>query len=327
MATVQAILQLKEHGWSNRRIERELGVRRETISRYVQGARAISKAPTGSADPAPLGSDKPPPPSPFCLSLDDSKAARAPTGSVSQCEPFRQVILDKLELGLSARRIHQDLQIEHGFDVSYYSVRRFVRRLGQSQPLPFRRMETAPGQEAQVDFGTGAPVITDQGKRRKSYVFRIVLSHSRKAYSESVFHQTTESFIRCLENAFWHFGGVPQTLVIDNLKAAVSKADWYDPELNPKIQSFGQHYGTVILPTKPYMPRHKGTVESGVDYVQDNGLKGRSFTSLNRQNQYLLEWESRIQPRLTLAWTRPVTKLISRKWYQIILGIQLPPVV
>ena len=96
------------------------------------------------------------------------KPARVPTGSVSQCEPFRQVILDKLELGLSAQRIHQDLLVEHGFAGSYYSVRRFVRRLGQSQPLPFRRMETAPGQEAQVDFGTGAPIITDQGKRRKS---------------------------------------------------------------------------------------------------------------------------------------------------------------
>ena len=194
MATVQAILQLKKHGWSNRRIERELGVRRETISRYVKGAEVVSKAataPPGSeqAQPPP-DSEAPPPPTPFYLSLDAAKPARAPTGSVSRCEPFRQVILDKLEQGLSARRIHQDLQIEHGSDVSYYSVRRFVRRLGQARPLPFRRMETPPGQEAQVDFGTGAPIITDEGKRRRSYVFRIVLSHSRKAYSESVFQQT-----------------------------------------------------------------------------------------------------------------------------------------
>ena len=299
MATVQTILQLKEHGWSNRRIERELGVRRETISRYVHGAGNISKpatnAPPGSEPiPASPGSEEPHPPAPFYVLLDEAKPARAPTGSVSQCEPFREVILEKLEQGLSAKRIHQDLQIEHDFSGSYYSVRRFGRRLGQSRPLPFRRMETAPGQEAQVDFGTGAPILTPEGKRRKSYVFRIVLSHSRKAYSESVFHQTTESFIRCLENAFWYFGGVVQNLIIDNLKAAVSKADWYDPELNPKIQAFCQHYGTVILPTKPYTPRHKGKVESGVGYVQANGLKGRRFSSLNQQNQYLWEWETRI---------------------------------
>jgi hypothetical protein len=97
-----------------------------------------------------------------------------------------------------------------------------------------------------------------------------------------------------LENAFWHFGAVPKTLVIDNLKAAVSKADWFDPELNPKIQSFCEHYGTVILPTKPYTPRHKGKVESGVGYVQDNALKGRHFSSLNQQNRHLLEWETKI---------------------------------
>ena len=68
----------------------------------------------------------------------------------------------------------------------------------------------------------------------------------------------------CLENAFRYFGGVPATVVIDNLKAGVIRADWFDPELNPKLEEFARHYGTVILPTKPVMPRHKGKVESGV---------------------------------------------------------------
>ena len=97
-----------------------------------------------------------------------------------------------------------------------------------------------------MDFGTGAPVITPDGKRRKTNVFRIVLSHSRKAYSEATFTQTAEDFFRCLENAFVHFGGVPKTLVIDNLRAAVAQPDWFDPELTPKVQSFCRHYGTVI---------------------------------------------------------------------------------
>ena len=65
-----------------------------------------------------------------------------------------------------------------------------------------------------------------------------MLSHSRKGYSEAVWRQTTENFIRCLENAFRYFGGVPQTLVIDNLRAAVTQADWFDPELNPKVVVF-----------------------------------------------------------------------------------------
>jgi len=131
-------------------------------------------------------------------------------------------------------------------------------------------------------------------RRRKTHVFRMVLSHSRKAYSEVVYRQTTEDFIRCLENAFWYFGGVPRTLVIDNLKAAVTKADWYDPDINWKIRSFCEHYGTAILPTKPRMPRHKGKVERIVGYVQDNALKGRTFASLAEQNRHLLNWEAQI---------------------------------
>ena len=152
------------------------------------------------------------------------------------------MIEKKLDLGLHAGRIFQDLVQEQGFHGSYWSVMRFVRRLGQTRELPFLRMECEAGEEAQVDFGSGAPVVGRDGRRRKTHVFRIVLSHSRKGYSEAVFSQNTENFIRCLENAFYHFGGGVKTLVIDNLRAAVSKADWYEPELHPKLRSFSEHY-------------------------------------------------------------------------------------
>ena len=124
------------------------------------------------------------------------------------------------------------------------------------------------------------------------------LTVSGKAYSEVVFRQTTDDFLRCLENAFRQFGGAPGRLILDNLRAAVNKADWFDPELNPKVRSFGEHYGFVFLPTRPYMPRHKGKVENGVGYAQDNALKGRVFSSLEEQNSFLREWE------LTVADTR-----------------------
>ena len=75
--------------------------------------------------------------------------------------------------------------------------------------------------------------------------------------------QSTENFIRVLENAFRYFGGVPRKLTIDNLKAAVKKADWYDPEIHPKLQSLAQHYGTVFLPTKPYTPQ---VPQAGVEF-------------------------------------------------------------
>ena len=296
MATIQTILTLKQLGWSNHRIERELHIRRETVSRHIQLAQQDSKPATN----APPGSEvvKPAGNAPIGLTAEENGKRQDQnlkrSGQVSQCEPFREIIKEKLEQELSAQRVYQDLVVDHGFEGSYYSVRRFVNRLGQSRPLPFRRMESAPGEQAQVDFGTGAPIITTEGKRKKSHVFRITLSSSRKGYSEAVFRQTTENFIRALENSFWYFGGVPKTLVIDNLKAAVNKADWYDPELHPKIQSFCEHYGTVMLPTKPYTPRHKGKIERGIDYVKSNALKGRKFSSLAEENEHLLNWERRI---------------------------------
>jgi transposase len=293
-----------------------LGVDRETVSRYVQldqrlpaavefdgGVSKPANAPISGSGPLPFS--KPantpiPGPGPSALveppiaPIEPAGPASALPGRRSDCEPWREVILAKRDLGLSARRVYQDLVSEEGAEVSYDSVRRFMRRLGWTRPLPFRRLESAPGQEAQVDFGKGAPIVGPDGKRRRTHVFRIVLSHSRKAYSEATYRQTTEDFLGALENAFHHFGGVVQTLIIDNLKAAVKHPDWFDPELVPKVAAFCRHYGTVILPTKPYMPRHKGKVERGVDYVQENGLKGRVFESLEEQNCHLLHWEENV---------------------------------
>jgi transposase len=277
VAKVLSIKTLHEQGWSQRRIARELGVSRQAVANHVQELSNPAKAPTGSdhAD-------------------HDSNLAKAPTGSRSLCAAFHELILAKLEQGLSAERIFRDLVDDHGFPAKYPSVRRYVAKLKAAQPLPFRRIDVAPGEEAQVDFGTGIRIIDSEGRRRRTHVIRVVLSYSRKAYSEVVYRQTTDNFIQCLENAFRHFGGVPKTLVPDNLKAAVLKADWYDPELNPKLQSFCEHYGTVLLPTKPRTPRHKGKVERGVDYVQENALKGRSFESLEEQNEHLQRWEATV---------------------------------
>ena len=185
---------------------------------------------------------------------------------------------------------------EHGFTGRYNTVKRFTGCLIATSPLPYRRMETVAGEEMQVDFGQGAWIKEEdqRQRRRRPHVFRVTLSFSHKGYSEVVWRQDTESFLRCLENAFRHFGGVPKTTVVDNLKAAVLQADWFDSELNPKLQSFACQYGTVILPTKPRTPQHKGKVEAAVKYVQDNALKGRTFKSLAEQNLFLDQWEKNV---------------------------------
>jgi transposase len=289
----QSIIALAERGWPKRRIARELQVDRATVTRQL-AANAATNPALGS------GESDPPKPATSNPALGSGEVAGANAagnpalgarpGPLSLCTPFAAEIASAVEAGLSAKRIHQDLICEHGFRGGYTSVKQFVRRVAATVELPFRRMECDPGVELQFDFGTGTWVIAE-GKRRRPHLFRAVLSHSRKGYSEVVWRQDTETVIRCLENAFRAFGGVAATLVPDNLKAAVLQADWFDPELNPKLCDFCAHYGTALLPTRPGMPRHKGKIEAGVKYTQANALKGRQFDSLAAQNAFLAEWE------------------------------------
>jgi transposase len=283
----QAIKSLATSGMSERRIARTLGVSRKAVRQHL--GRVSSKetkappgeAPTGSGEAkdtkAPTGSTEPPEPS-----AEESR---------SLCAAYQSSILEKLEQGLTAQRIFQDLRDEQGFPGRYHSVRRYVRRLTASTDLAFRRIEVAPGYEMQVDYGSGASCLDEAGKRCRTHVFRGVLSFSRKGYSEAVRRLTTESFIRSLENAFRALGGVPQVVVFDNAKAVVTQADWYDSELNPKIIEFCRHYDFTLLPTRPRMPRHKGKVERGVGYTKSNALRGRTFDSLSAQNDFLRQWE------------------------------------
>ena len=271
MAVKHAVIGLLERGWSHRRIARELGIHRETVARYD----GLRKSKPAISTP---GSDPPPAP---------------PCGRKSECESVADLIGSKLDQGLGGRRIFQDLRAETGFTGSYSSVKRFIRRLGKRTELPCRRIEVEPGSEAQVDFGSG-PWVIEEGHRRRTHVLRVVLSYSRKGYSEAIHRQTTDAFIRCLENAFRCFGGVPAVLVLDNLKAAVKNADWFDPDLNPKIIAFARHYGIAILPTRPAAPQEKGKIESGIKYVKNNALKGRDFMSVPGINSFLRHWEATI---------------------------------
>jgi len=309
MANVHSIQTLHERGWSNRRIAKELGIHRDTVSRHLR------LAPKGAASDE-LGGSKP--------AKAPPGSGVQPSGSRSECAAFCEIIEAKLDQGLTSKRIHQDLVAEHGFASKYHSVRRFVSALGRTTPLPMRRMECSPGEQVQVDLGTGAPIVGADGRRRRTHVFRIVLSYSRKGYSEAIFRQRTDSLLQCLENAFWYFGGVPKTVVIDNPKALVKHPDWYDPQLNPRLQSFAEHYGTVVMPTKPYTPRHKGKIERGIGYVKGNALKGHTFASLAQENQHLLDWETSVADTRIHGTTRKQVGKVFEEVERQALG-PLPP--
>ena len=310
MDLVNAIQALKSKGWSKRRIARELQIDRQTVRKYLRAASnspPLSIPDTAQADSGqnhPLstpGSERPSDQNHPLSTLGNLEVTTVvervfaePSGRPSKCQTYAERIESKVHLGLTAQRIYQDLVIEVGFQGSYQAVKRFVRRLKETSPTPICRVEVQPAEEAQVDFGSGAPVIEPSGRRRKPWIFRIVLSFSRKAYSEAVWYQTTETFIRCLENAFRYFGGVSKTLNLDNLRAAVSRADWYDPDLNPKLVCFCRHYGIALMPCRPRHPEHKGKCERNIGYLKSNALKGRSFASLAEQNQFLAHWEQTV---------------------------------
>lgn len=310
MELINAILALRKRGWSKRRIARELNIDRHTVRRYL---RDDSKSPTistpgDSADSVEQPTENPP------LSTAGSAAAdgggsgdgavQKSAGRPSKCDPHAEAIRLKLDQGLTAQRIYQDLVGEVQFQGSYQAVKRFVQRLKAESPVPIQRIEVQPGEEVQVDFGTGAPLVQTDGRRRKTHVFRMVLSYSRKAFSQAVLRQDTETFIRCLESGFRSFGGVTKTLNLDNLKAAVLRADWHDPELNPKLESFCRHYGVALLPCLPRRPEHKGKTEASIKYLKSNALKGRTFTSLAEENIFLANWESTVADQRIHGTTR-----------------------
>ena len=270
MADKQRILALLELGWSYRRIERETGVRRETIARHDPRRNSnAAKVPTGFL----------------------AKPARVPTGSVSACEPYREIIEAAVRQGLSAQRIWQDLQENTSFRNGYDSVKRFVRTIKRRRPEVADVMEHLPGAEAQVDFFQGPPTLDPgSGRWRRPWIFRMILSCCRHSYEEPLWRQDHASYIRAHENAFLDFGGVPQVVRLDNLKAGVARACLYDPDVNEIYEAFANHWGFVPLPARPRHPEEDGVVERGGSYLKDNALKGRRFDSLEKLDAFLKRW-------------------------------------
>ena len=273
-------------GWSYRRIEKETGVRRETISGYDRRRSAKPANPiAGSGDEAGaagfLGEEKRPNP-----------IAGSGPGPASACEPFRAVIEAGVERGLTAQLIWQDLCEEHGFAYGYLSVQRFVRGLRGRRPEVADVMEHPPGKEAQVDYFQSPALALDPmtGKWRRPWIFRMTLSCSRHGYEEGLWRQDRRGFLRAHEHAFLGFGGVPEVVRHDNLKAAVVRACLYDPDVSELYAAFAEHWGFVPLPSRPRHPQENGIEERSGGYVKSNGLKGRRFDSLEALNAHLQHW-------------------------------------
>ena len=274
MADKQRIQALLELGWSYRRIQRETGVHRDTVARYD---------PKRTSKPAKVAAG----------SL--LKPAGVSLGSFSACESYRDYIDKALDKGLTAQRIWQDLREDYGFGYSYGSVKRFVHCLKKKRPEVAGVMEHPPGKEAQVDFFKGPPTLhPTEGRWCRPWILRMTLSCTRHGYEEAIWTQDRTHFLRAIEHAFIDFGGVPEVLRHDNLKAAIVRACLYDPDVSELYAAFARHWGFVPLPARPRHPQEDGIVENSNGYVKDNAIKGRRFDSLEELNAHLARWNRTI---------------------------------
>jgi transposase len=291
----QQVIALGRLGWSLRRIQQATRIRRETAAGYLKAAGIPIRAPGGwgrnpATAPKPAievatdpGAEKPPDPQPV----------RSPTSSA--CEPYREVIELGLSRGRNAMAIWQDLVDDHGFTGRYNSVKRFVRQQrGVTSPEARVVIETAPGEEAQVDYGEG-PMVRDlsTGKYRRMRMFVMTLGHSRKSVRLLVFRSSTQTWAELHEKAFRRLGGATRVVVLDNLREGVLAPDLYDPALNPLYRDVLKHYGAIALPCRVNDPDRKGKVESGVGHAQKTPLKGLRFETAEQAQAYLDRWEER----------------------------------
>ena len=291
----QQVIALGRLGWSLRRIQSATKIRRETAAGYLKAAGVPVRLPGGwgHQEPKPAievstdpGTENRPP-------AIDPRPSRSPSASV--CEPHREIIESALAKGRNAVAIFQDLVDGHGFAGKYASVKRYVRKLrGSVTPEARVVIETAPGEEAQVDYGTG-PMVRDPktGRYRRTRLFVLTLGHSRKAVRILVFRSSSRIWAELHEKAFRRLGGATRVVVLDNLREGVLTPDIYDPELNPLYRDVLKHYGAVALPCRVQDPDRKGKVESGVGHAQKTPLKGLRFERLEEAQTYLDRWEER----------------------------------
>jgi transposase len=230
------------------------------------------------------------------LSIEELQARREqtfadplPPQNASTVEPFREIVVKLRRENVPMTTILNRLK-ERGYQGSYASVYRFIQVLEPKTPDTCVRVETEPGQEAQIDFGEVGRLPEKDGKRQKVYAFVMTLSWSRHQYLEFVTDQRVETWLSLHVHAFAFFGAVPTRIVCDNLKAAIVKAAIDDPVANRAYAECAEHYGFRIAPCRPRTPQHKGKVERGIAYVQGSFWAGREWPDLKSVNAAARLW-------------------------------------
>lgn len=269
MHRLQELVRLHRKGTGAREVARLLGLspNTERTWRIALGTAGLLEGPEDDLPPLEA--------------LRGALPAKVPPQQVSSAEAEFDAVRRWRSKGAGPKAIHDRLRLERGADApSYWAIKRLYKRLtaeegprAQDVAIP---VETRPGEVAQVDFGyVGVLFDPVLQQHRRAWVFVMVLGYSRHLFARIVFDQRSETWQQLHVEAFSAFGGVPEVVVPDNLKAAVVCAAFglgEEPSLQRSYREVARHYGFKIDPTPPRDPGKKGKVEAGVKYVRRNFL-------------------------------------------------------
>ena len=256
---VKEIYEMKGAGRSIRGIAEDLGVARNTVRRYLKSPEAMRP--------------------------------RQRARWTSKLDSYTEYVDRRLDDGLeNCVVLHRELQAL-GYDGGYSILKSYVSpRRRRRQPEATMRFETAPGEQAQVDWGSLA-YLDEDGKKRRIWVFVMTLGWSRACYVELVRRADTAAFIQCHVNAFEYLGGVPQRCLYDNAKVVtLGRDEEKQPIWNQRMLDFAMRVGFETRLCQPYRAQTKGKVESGVKYVKGNMWPSIRFTDDADVNRQGLEW-------------------------------------
>ena len=301
MRKVREVLRLDSLGRSEREIAGAVGIGHTTVGAYVKRAK---EAGLGWKDAEPMS--------------DREAEARLFT-QVGRNEPAVRAPLDLGHVHLELRRTgvtlellwteYQQAAAEGGSGLRAYQYSRFCElyRAYAKKLSPTMRQTHRAGEKAFIDFSGKRPCLVDRetGARIEVELFVMVLGASNYTYAEATLTQTLPDFVGATVRGLEYFGGVTEMLVPDQLRAAVSRPDRCEPEINATYAELGAHYGTAIVPARPRKPRDKAKVEGAVLIAQRwivACLRNRRFFSLEELNAAIWELLERLN-------TRPFQKL------------------
>jgi len=275
-------------------IAQTLGYDRKTVRKYIQQLTEKN-----------LSSEKPLPPKEQVIqhiqTVCSQETHRRPCTAQQRLEPFLEEIkelVNKKEDVLKPKSVFEVICEKYDLDgqVSYSTFKRFVRN-NQIVPVKQRitaRIEVSPGSEIQIDYGyMGLLYDPALGRKRKVYAFIATLSYSRHMFVQYVYKQNKESFVASHVAMFTYFGGVPQRILLDNLKSGIIKPDLYDPVLNPLYRELSEYYHTFIDPCRPGRAQDKGKTERQVSCVRQQfrrSLAKNPGIQIDQANREATEW-------------------------------------